>query len=796
MTSTEAAPSTHTGTHIFDKLTYWAILLLIVVMPFCVIPSMAAPFQHTKLFVAGVLTFVALLFFTLARLKAQDITAPKVLLLGAAWLIPLAYFLSTLFQGSRTLQFFGERTAIDSFMFMLVGVIALSLTALVLHTKERMLGAFLAFLASAGVLAFLELIVFFAHENIAALGLYVPGVSLMGSLNDLATFFGLITVLLLISLTRLPLTPMIRGALWVGLVASAFFLIVVNLPVLWWILGGFALAVLVYSFYSGKQGGHGEISQQISFAALGIVLVSALFLLGSDVLTGKPAAWVNVGELDVRPSWSTTIGIGRTVYENSAVLGSGPGSFSSLWSSYRPLDVDQTEFWNADFIFGIGFLPTSFITTGLLGFAAWVLFLALLLVSGVKRFVLTRGAEGDTVSSYLRTASFTGALYLWIVMFIQVPSPVIIMYAFIMVGLYIATLRTGPDAAKVLHLSFTTRPKLGFMVTLLLTVSALGSFLGIYGLSTRYVADVYFQRAVLLINTTGDSEQAESLMTQAISLHPVDVYERLMANIQLTKLQKLVAQNKPPEEIREQFQAILSTAVAHAQEATVLDAGDYQNWLTLSTVYQSIVPLGIEGAADSAMVSLDKALELRPDAPAIVLSKALLKRSQGNAAEARTLVEKAITQRNSYTDAIFLLAQLQIEENQLEDAIRSVQAAILVEPNNPVGYFQLGLLYYSMNKFPEAASALEQAVARNTQYANARYFLGLSQWRLGNRDAAIAQFVEVQKTNVDNAEVKQIIENMRAGREPFETLTPAQQIEQLDGPPVEEVTDQTDEQEQ
>jgi hypothetical protein len=57
-------------------------------------------------------------------------------------------------------------------------------------------------------------------------------------------------------------------------------------------------------------------------------------------------------------------------------------------------------------------------------------------------------------------------------------------------------------------------------------------------------------------------------------------------------------------------------------------------------------------------------------------------------------------------------------------------------------------------------------------YANAKYFLGLSAARLNDMSAAIAQFSDLAGNNPDNQEVALILANLRAGRSIFSEAKP------------------------
>jgi len=165
----------------------------------------------------------------------------------------------------------------------------------------------------------------------------------------------------------------------------------------------------------------------------------------------------------------------------------------------------------------------------------------------------------------------------------------------------------------------------------------------------------------------------------------------------------------------------------------------------------------------------------------------------GNTDEAIQLINQALVERPNYADAMFALAQIQIAEGDLEAATASVEAGTFMTPNNPVAFFQLGILRYSQENYAQAASALERAVALNEQYANARYFLGLSYFWLDRADDAIEQFEFVQASNPDNEEVASILSNMRAGENPFgggpvqiPPEEPSPDITELESLPIEE----------
>lgn len=770
---------------IFDKIAFWILLATVFLLPVVVLPSSTTPLLYTKVFIAAFGILGTFLAFAAARLRQQNISFPRIALLGLVWLVPLAYLLSTLFQGDAAVSLFGERLSTDSFFFISLGSLMLTLVALVVNSRARILTLYVTLLAAAVLVAVFELFIFFAPGLLAALGVSLTTLSIIGSLNDLALFFGLIAILSLVSFTHLPLTVALRAALTLILGSALFFLAVVNLTFLWYVVGIFALTLLVFSIYRSNMpsaDAKGPSQSSFSFAAALVLAFSIMFVVGGDSLRNTVASAVTVGELDVRPSWRSTMEVGSAVLGDDLLFGAGPDRFDVAWSAYRPSAVNVTPFYASDFRTAIGFIPTSFVTTGLVGILAWLVFLGSFVYLGVRMFLsdIVRGDDG--LKNYYRLSAFLGALFLWVVAILGAPSPVLLVLAFAFTGIFIAAIRISSGTANEWAIEFQKAPKVGFAVTLVLTVAFLGSIVAMFGTVERFMAETYFQRALAAGNQDGDLEQASEYVSRALTLRQVDVYLRFTSSIAVTKTRLLLAETSDPEAIRERFQANLQDAIQNARQATERDGNDYNNWSHLGGVYAAVVPVGIEGAYESAVRAYDRALELRPNAPQIMLARATLERASGNAEESRVWVERTLEARPQFSEAIFLRAQLEIAEGNVDAAIQSVQAATVLNSTNPAGFFQLGLLQYSKGAYPQAIEALTRAVELNPVYANARYFLGLSLYRIGDVEGALEQFEAVQQTNPDNTEVSDLITNLRAGRAPFE----------LEQSPVEDITELND----
>ncbi len=81
-----------------------ALALTAAVSVLAFIPSAVIPFTYSKVSILAIGGLIALVLYILARLTRGNIIVPPAALLGAFWLVPAAYLLSTLFSASACAQ--------------------------------------------------------------------------------------------------------------------------------------------------------------------------------------------------------------------------------------------------------------------------------------------------------------------------------------------------------------------------------------------------------------------------------------------------------------------------------------------------------------------------------------------------------------------------------------------------------------------------------------------------------------------------------------------------------------------
>lgn len=823
---------------LFDNIAGWFVTLALFLLPFLALPFASVSLDLTKKATLVIGVALAFLFWLGARLEDGTFTIPKSPILLGGGLVALTTLISAVASGRFGATFWGVGTETGTAGSVLVFVALLLLTAHYFQSKKKLLVLFKAWMLSFAIIVVIELlrlfptfqgiVPMFGHGTTIFGMLPNPTDNLLGKWNDLGSFLAL-GVLACVSLLELLEAHVPRVLAYVGGVAGLLLMFLVNFNVAWAVLGVVSLLLVVYRLSIRKMFG-------TKFApALLIAVVVYLIFLGaampwliahtySPYLIGllvvvfagavlyyakrvgsgaSPALLVllisalcfslyapignylnsnQISSLEVRPSWGSTFEVvGKTLALHPAT-GSGPNTFASDWMLYKPTGVNDTVFWNTDFNAGVGYVPTFIATTGILGLLAWLFLFGSYLYLGVKALFKL---SGDHLTHGVLSMAFFSSLFLWIMATVYVPDTVMLALAFATTGIFIGSLVTTKFSTEY-TIAFFNNPRFSFASVLGIVVLMLLSVSFLFFSAKNYVALAYFQSALRQSNTNGDLAGASKLLQSAANLDNTDVFYRSLADLHVLEMSKLVnTTGVPQEELQAQFKTALAAAIEAGTTAVKMNGSNYQNHLSLGRVYESLVPFKTAGAFDRALAEYNLALTLNPHNPEIYLTMARLQLAQGDKVKAREMIAKALGEKSNYAAAIFLLSQIEADAGNLDAAIKNVDQASQLAPQDIGVYFQLGFLKYLKKDYTGAVQALGTAVQINSNYSNAKYFLGLSLDRLGKTAEAIAQFQDIAKANPDNAEVKNIIENLKAGRSALANA-PAPAPEKRKTPPVEQ----------
>lgn len=746
------------------KNLFFSLLLVPFLLPLFFIPGGSVSFYASKITLLSLIVLVALALFVWTVLKEKALVIPKTFLLWTLAGLMAAYVLSTAFSSSFGISATGYGFETLTLLSIFVLSILCFVTAVTFQSVERIVAATLAFLLGALVLGVFHMVRFIFGAEALRLGFFDSVLAnTIGSWNEFGIFFGAAALVSVAVLEGLRLRPLFRICSYVVAALSLLALLVVNFNLVWYAVAAASLIMALYIW-----GIFANVPKRIPYIALSLCCVALLCSVpavsqrvASVVQKVAPANFI-----DVRPSLRATLSVGTDSLSANPVFGVGPNRFRNEWELYRP-DVNSTAFWNYSFGASYGFVPTALIETGIVGIVAWLSFL----LSGLWLIVRSLRAKVSNPShAFVLMSSSVAALYFWIMNTVYAPGWVLLGLSFFFTGLAVAAaVATGLVHKRSIEI-YRTKYVSGILLALSVVILVATASVTFVVFKRAYAASQFIQASVAF-SKTGDISIADTAVRNIISIDPSDVYYRNAGEIDLLKINALVAEaEKDPaslDRVRGELQNILTHIVEVSDKAVQYDPDNFVNWLSAARVYATIAPLGLPEAYDTAIRLYEEAVKRSPKNPLIYLELARLEVGRRDYAKARQYIDSALNLKPNYTEAIFLLSQIDVTEGKNKQAIASTEKIALIAPNDPNIFFRLGLLKYGEKDYVGAVQAFERAIALVPEYANAEYFLGLSFYFTNRTADAIKSFEHLATTNPDNAEVKLILRNLKAGRAPF-----------------------------
>lgn len=754
------------------KASTYVFLFGLFLAPLVFIPSIYAPLDVVKsVFLAGVI-LVASVLYALSVMKSRQISLPRSMF-GYASVAVLISLLVSSFTSSHVLKSLigqGFEMTTAGFLFlMFLGAFLVS--RLVVEDKEMVLKVYTSIAISFVILAVLHIARLMGGADFMTLGILSSVTSsLIGRWYDFAILTSLVGIFSLLGIKFLPLRGSLKKVLYAFLVVTLAILFVVNSLFIW---SSFAVVIFFIGLYeyfmnTPKSAGIKGAFSRVSILTLVILVLAVACAWKGNIIAHPTVQKLNLEYGEPALPWQLTLDIASDTLKTMPLFGAGPNRFGSQYLLHKPLEINQTVFWNSEFTNGFGIIPSFLVTQGIVGVLAWCLFLFFFIKEGI---VVLRKVT-DPLKKFLVTSAFFVALFLWIIDIVYVPSHVILFFTFVFTGIFGALLMSeGTLSERKVKFS----PVLYSVIIILLVIT-----LGVY--TKKAIALGYFQKAIKALNVDKSTDLAQAKLKSALSWDNSDVYYQALSEVNVLRINSITqamqaeaTQNPngaPDQKKIDEVIMLITDAVKYTKTAEAMDPTNYYNYLAEAHISELGTTLKIQNAYENTKNAYAKALSANPFNPGLYLSLAQLEAGQNHLADAQQFIGQALQLKQNYTEAVFLLSQIQVANNQIKDAIVSTQFALQLNPNEPLLAFQLGILEYSDKNYNAAIAPLEKAVSLNNQYANARYFLGLSYVRMGRNADAIAQFIELAKTNPDNKEVSFILENLKQGKSPFADVKP------------------------
>ena len=752
---------------VLDTLARFALLAQLALLPIFFVPSQAVSIAQAKFGLSAILLLLSVGCWAIARLLEGSVTLPKSPLVIASLLLPLAYAASAALSGSFLDAFVSGLGDQDTVAMAVLWVMTLCATAVFVKNVSRLREAVLAIVGG------LVLLVSFEAARVLIPSLQTVGgifpnetLTSSGTWHDMGILVGLAAFIsLAMPLFGLVQSAAMRIAAFAVAAFSFLFLLVVSMADIWFALAGVSLLTAVYLLIKEERWPAWRMAKSAGPWALLATLAIVCGLFNGVIHEALPDS-ISVTAVEVRPSWQGTFDIGGELMDGGKTIlfGSGPNTFAKNWVRFKPEGVNETLFWNFDFNTGVGTLPTSFVTVGILGVLAWALLAAVFLFSlgtAVRRATLQ-----DSAVTILLGMSIA---YLFVFQIVYVPGVVGTVLLFALLGIFAGVVAIHAQTTIALSMS-SVRHFLGgasvIVPAIVLAVTVIPSMRAI-------ASDVAVNQSVLAFRDDQDAAAATMRVQRAIALWPSnDRAHRAAVELGIAELSRLAQSGAAaPQEV---LQATLAKTIEHGLSAVSIDDGDYQNWLTLAQLYQELSGAGVEGSLDAARNAYKEVIADNPSNPVPHVRLAQLSLAENDLTGAIQHLDDAIKLKQNLAFAHYLRAQALAQKGDLEGALAAAAIVVQIAPQDPMGWYTLGVILYSAQAWSDAGTAFAQAAILRPDFANAYFMYGLAAANVGEFAQATQAFMKVVELDPSQTAVQAMIANVAQGRPALQGLVPDQ----------------------
>jgi O-antigen ligase len=592
--------------------------------------------------------------------------------------------LSTFFSASRSEAIYGNFPQVsDSAVAWVCYILLYFLAVSNLRHLSQIKTLLYVLYASAVVVAVVSLLSFF-H-------IFLP-FDFAQAVNFTPTGSVFSTVALLLLLLPLPLLSIVNPNKYLPLPASIVLAILFGVTIA--LIGSLPayiilLAIFVICFVvSNRQ----QAKKMLPYLLIPVVVVGLVFVLayvplpGFNAISQMEAHFPKEIQLPFSISWK----VSASAFRDAPFIGTGPSSYLSNFTIYKPIEFNTFNFWN----FSFGSAYNEFLqmlgTLGIIGFVALVWICIVILVNSWRN--LSSITESVDEHTHLVPAFAVSGLVVIMLFAVHATTLVSVVSTMFVLAVLMASQKSIRERvmnfsmgikASTAEKQFDLFPIIVFVVFLILAVTILlKSF-------NAVAADYYHRKALSLANTNGSLtyqylQKAETLNPN-IDLYRVDLAQTNFALANAIAVQKGPSKSNPKGSLTDQdkktIQTLLSQAINEGRVSVALNPRSARNWEVLASIYRNIT-----GVAQNALAfSLDaygRAIQLDPVNPALRLTVGGIYYSAKNYPLAVRFFTDAANLKPDYANSYYNLSIALRDSGDLQNALSVAQQTVVLLQQN------------------------------------------------------------------------------------------------------------------
>lgn len=644
----------------------WLTCLFVIIMPllFCKWNDQS-PFEMIKAYFSAVAITTIVALFLVSRIFKEKIEIRYNIWIWGLLIYAGAYLLSFAFAGHHYSSLWGVLNLPAGSVMTVMTFVVMSILSVQIFSHEHSLRRLAScFVFCAFLMSIYGIIQHFGGDPIKWWvydGMETRALSTMGQAVGYGTVVG--CCLPLCFAFFITTTKRKSAIFW----ALAF--VCMNLGILYSgsrlpILGYFATMIIFLGFLLVFKRKLPTVSWKRIAIAYAIIILSNAFYFTEDksnMLIQK------LGTKEIKTGYGTRFIVWGTAFEmwkKHPILGVGPENFGEEFNHMQTIEQNYGESWNLIWHKAHNEFIHYLATTGVVGFAAYLLLIILMFVP-VAKIILRKEWEPDYIFAVALLGGFGFLLVTHITAFSFIPT-LMFFYLFPAMNFSFANIEKTVTLENKL-----SQMQRWFAVGL---VTVLSTFI-IFKVVSVWCADMNYNDSRRQLVNYGNFDKASDLLETAIKQNPGNAeYWCFRADIYYNFLVRSVREQGPAAEAKKR--TLFDEVVKSSDTCVKMDERKSDLWRARGTLFMSLsqmVPQMLEGS----LQAFKKAVEVYPNNPYNYISVAGVYRRKGRNDLAVENLKIAISKRRDIIPAYVDLLSVYYQDKRfkdVQDLVNSVRA--------------------------------------------------------------------------------------------------------------------------
>ncbi|MDQ1281866.1 MAG: hypothetical protein QG630_217 [Patescibacteria group bacterium] len=729
--------SKYFSSKLFLGISFYASLLSLTLFTFLrlpfLFPSLNADAQKNFIFILlGLIS--SLSFFVYLVMKKEIVTSSGLVSVLLYLLVPIAMILSTIFSPNLSNSIFGKYVSSSNLVFFSSLILSVYIVSAYLKKEYKSWTWLIITLSSLLLTIPVILAIILLRLNLTNVAPYFA--YLVSSWDVVATISALIVVISLVYYETIAFSPKQRFISLALIIIHLILITLMIIPDIWYAIALSSLGILLISFVH-KKADNKKIFNRLSFYVFIVALFfSVIFSLANtwskattftQNVANFSAKYTGINYSFVKPKLNLSFNLGVSNLKKGKIFGSGLNEFNSVWQKEKPQVILESAYWNTEFISSYSAMTTLFVTIGIFGVLA-ILVVISALVYGVIKDVKRKDGNSNLDQDEENKFYFLSSIALFI-------FSTALLFLFVNIGLSILIFALS-CALLSAHITNWKDVKVSEAVYLLFFIALLVILSGAIININRVRASSIVSSASNNFQKDSDFDKLETALLKAARVANDDTNYRLLTQFYLYKTQQLIsASSTDTADLQKKVLASLNSAISSSKTAIGLDSEDYNNYMSLGSVYSFSMDLDKQNKDayyKNAKDIYTEALKHYPKNPSIALTIAQLNYSYSKDASSTIIdIKKSLEIKPNYSDAFYSLSQLSSQNNDRASALNYAIQAIQSDQTNENAYMQLGILSLSAKEptkddLNNAYLAFSTVLQGNPNNVTAAYYLSIT----------------------------------------------------------------------